>query len=119
MLSKKAIWKYVIDREVPIVDGARRKIEMPVGAIVRHVDMQHEALCLWAEVDTEAPLEERTFTALGTGHWILPEDLIYVGTCQFEFIPFDMRNVPNAKTAFFVWHVYELIEESKDGFGKD
>ena len=69
------------------------EVSMPVGAGVIAAQMQHRALCLWAEVDPEKPMERRPFMVIGTGHTPVPEYGVYIGTVQ---------------DGNFVWHVYDL-----------
>ena len=69
-------------------------VNMPKGAIVRKAGMQNGEVFVWAEVDTDAPKEERQFAVYGTG-W-----------------EFDARNYCYIDTVFdgaFVWHVYEVV----------
>ena len=66
-------------------------IEMPSGAEVKTVADQFGAVTMWAEVDSDAEPEKRTFDVYGTGLPI-PAGLEYVGT---------------AFCGPFVWHVYE------------
>lgn len=56
----KTIWKYALDVEV--------EIEMPIGATVLSVGEQFGGPVLWAQVDSDAPMEQRTFRMIGTGH---------------------------------------------------
>lgn len=42
-------------------------IRLPVGARVLHVGEQFGALCLWAAVEHDAPLEDRRFVLVPTG----------------------------------------------------
>lgn len=96
----KTIWKF------PFEIGNVIEIEMPVGAIVLHVDIQkqitnqeyaviagistgasveQEVLCVWALVNPEANKEIRKFRLFGTGHpFPEDEDLIHVGSFQME-----------------------------------
>lgn len=70
-------------------------INMPKGAVVRHIDVQHGIPCLWAEADPSQPMEGRGFVIVGTGHEIPYKDhLAFRGTF--------MLNDGN-----FVGHVYE------------
>lgn len=88
----KTIWKYTLT----ITDY--QHIEMPIGAVIRTVQAQDDELCLWAEVDTEAPLmHRRYFEIFGTGHPIhygMGVERAYLGTVQM---------------AGLVWHVYERL----------
>ena len=63
----RTVYKY------PIELGGTTKILMPKDAIVRFAAVQHGQPQIWAEVDTLAPKEPRTFFSFGTG-WELPAD---------------------------------------------
>lgn len=73
------IYKY----ELTITDVA--VIEMPKGAKMLTVQMQHGVACVWAEVDVDAPKVRHAFRVLGTGH---PADDVaempYLGTIQLH-----------------------------------
>ena len=43
-------------------------LQMPKGAKILHVGMQHGEPCIWALVDDGAKLEPRNFAIRGTGH---------------------------------------------------
>lgn len=66
--------------------------EMPIGAIIRSVQMQREKPYLWASVDDLAPLVARNFIWTGTGQKIHPH-WHYIATVQ---------QPP------FVWHLWEV-----------
>ena len=87
----RGVWKYPLG-----LDGHTQEHEMPVGARVLAVGMQHNLPTMWAEVDPAADTEARRFVVFGTGHRI-PTDvearLTYLGS---------------AVSDAFVWHVYEL-----------
>jgi hypothetical protein len=51
---------------------------------------------MWVEVDTEAPLEDRHFAVVGTGHPIPVALTAYLGTAL-------------TRSGAYVWHVYELL----------
>lgn len=89
-MSKK-IFKYEL-----FTHGAE-KVLMPEGAGILCVQNQRESPSIWAIVDTEAPLEERTFVTIATGH-PYPEgfNMNYIGTYQLS-------------GGAFVYHVFELI----------
>lgn len=82
----KAVFKY------PLTD---KEIQMPKGAIVRHVALQNDRICIWVEVDTDYASEGRIFEVYGTGHPIQHIDSIYLGTIQTKFGE--------------VYHVYEGV----------
>lgn len=69
-------------------------IEMPAGAQILHVGVQMEQIvCIWALVDENAPMEERSFAVVGTGHPV-PENTAHVGSVLMH-------------GGAFVWHVFE------------
>ena len=78
----KTIYKYNLSQPV----------HMPWGSTVVKVGIQNGQCCIWALVDTNAPVEERRFVVVGTGSEI-DDNMVYVGT---------MFEEP------FVWHVVEL-----------
>lgn len=86
----KTIWKWnlKVDDEVTI--------EAPRGAVfvetVRATSL--ESFEVWAEVDTEQPLERRRLVVVGTGN-PKPTDL-------------SLRRLGAAFGGPFVWHVYEV-----------
>lgn len=81
----RTIWKF------PVTYGQLQR-QLPRGAeIVRFAD-QAGGLCVWAIVDTEAPLEWRYFQLCGTGHQIGFEYNKHVGSCE---------------QGPFVWHLFE------------
>lgn len=82
------VWKYVI----PSVHEPA-SFDMPTGAHILRVALQGESVCLWARVDTGAPMESRQFSVWGTGHPI-PPDAEYRGTVDHY--------------GGFVWHVFEV-----------
>lgn len=92
----KTIWKCT----VPIEDDFT--VTLPNGGQIIHLAQQHptdEALTMWALVETEAPMVQRTFTVVGTGqkigHFDQPDLIItYVGTA----LMFDGR---------LVYHLFE------------
>ena len=93
------IHKYVFadDRRTDgIIDFAPKvnefTIQLPQGAVVRHVAMQGSVICLWAEVDTEQPMEPQRIFKIGTGAPVPIEAMhYYIGTV--------FQNG-------FVWHLY-------------
>lgn len=77
-------------------------ISMPAGAKLLTVQVQSgnsaqgDHPYLWALVETVAPLEDRTFITVGTGHPVSDDSLNYLGTYQLH----DGR---------LVFHVFELV----------
>jgi hypothetical protein len=82
----QSIWKY----ELRVVD--HQTVQMPIGARILTVQVQRDALCLWAIVDQEAKRETRIFCIFGTGERFNRPDATYIGTVQ---------------DGDFVWHVFE------------
>ena len=79
-MAVRTIHKYAFEVTDDVV------IEMPAGAEVLAVQVQNGSPCVWAEVDTDAPMQKRTFRVAGTGH---PLDLDrvwrrHVGTFQLR-----------------------------------
>jgi hypothetical protein len=73
----RTIWKFPLKPAV-------QEITMPRGARVLTVQTQFGEPQLWAEVDTDAPTEQREFAVVGTGH-PMPEDPgEYIGTFQID-----------------------------------
>lgn len=72
-------------------------IEMPEAAQILKIDLVNNEYYLWALVNTDEAIVERTIEIFGTGHEI-PEGAAYrkyLGT---------VNNAP------FIWHVFERIE---------
>ena len=67
-------------------------LDLPAGAEILDVQMQHGHTQLWALVDPQAPTQRRDFQIVGTGRPVAA-DLQYVGTWQ------DHDGV-------FVWHLF-------------
>lgn len=58
-------------------------IKMRLDAQVLTAQIQRGEICLWAMVNDEAPMEEREFRIIGTGHPVNESwRLIYIGTVQ-------------------------------------
>jgi hypothetical protein len=75
----KTIYKYSIETTDEQI------IEMPAGAKILTVQPQGAfSLCLWAEVDTEQPKEQRTLLTYGTGHPMRNTQQRYIGTYQLQ-----------------------------------
>lgn len=74
------------------------KLDMPRNAKVLHFGHQRALgpgrLAVWAFVDTNQPVEERTFYLRGTGH---------------EAPPFPVRHVASTVDEPFVWHLFEKL----------
>jgi len=66
-------------------------IMMPAGARILSVQVQATRICLWAELDTDSPLEERKFAVFGTGD--TPEG----------------KHLATIQDGALVWHIYEQL----------
>ena len=83
----RTIHKYTIART------GMSQIPVRRGAQLLDVQIQNDAMCIWAEVDTDADYEERAFLVFGTG-WEMPMvTMVHIATVQ---------------DGPFVWHVYEV-----------
>jgi hypothetical protein len=69
------IWKYAVE-----IDDVF-KIEMPRGAEILTVQIQDDVPCMWAKVDSTAPIVTRHFGWYGTGH-LMRDPFKYIGTIQ-------------------------------------
>lgn len=87
----KRIYKYAIQGKTMEAFYGTRELELPEGARVLCVDTQDGDLCLWAEVDPEAPTRKAVLFVVGTGQEP-PDQGIYRGTAQ---------------QGPYVWHIYE------------
>lgn len=77
--------------------------ELREGYKILHVASQHDTLCIWVEVDTQAPPEMVRFLIVGTGHAFPPAgEFEYVGTAL-------MLN------GNLVWHLYVQVEGKQGG----
>jgi hypothetical protein len=85
------IWKF------PLETTDRCTIMMPVGRILT-VQAQRGTPCIWALVDSDTPLEPRTFAIYGTGHAIEGVTEHYIGTYQML-------------GGSLVFHVFEITSE--------
>ena len=90
------IWKY----PVQLGDFS---LAMPVGAKVLAVQPQGNAVCMWAEVnsDPDARTETRCFFIVGTGWEMAPHHRRYIATFQTQ-------------GGAFVWHLFEVNPEEKE-----
>lgn len=86
----KTIWKY----EIAIAD--EQVIQMPGGAEILTVQVQHGTPCIWAIVDSDNASNPRRFRMYGTGHKV-DETGTYVGT-------FHIRN------GTLVFHLFVIPE---------
>lgn len=84
-----AVWKLTFDNDA-------LRTTLPAGAEILHVNTQKENICMWVEVDSEAPVKTRTFKIIGTGHKVPPGPRKYLGTVKLQ-------------NDTFIFHVYELL----------
>lgn len=96
----KTIYKYMM----PAGGGSRQK--MPKGFKPLSVQLDpRECICMWAEVDTKAPLVDVDFAAIGTG-WPFCELGIDLDTYTFIGTVYDGLT--------FMWHYYYKVLEGND-----
>ena len=85
----RTVFKYVFDQ------WRDTTFDMPVGAMILTVQVQNDALVMWALLDTDDVAVKRSFVVLMTGQRIRPFLEKYIGTVQ------DKEG--------FVWHIFEVI----------
>lgn len=94
----RTIWKY------PLGITDRQVVRMPRDAEILSVQVQGRHLCLWAMVDGDSPLEDRSIRIFGTGNpiddWVGNPIDEYDDIGRFVF-------VGTAQMGPFVWHVFE------------
>lgn len=88
---KRVVYKYPLKR-------TQNTLQMPKGAKVLTVARQGDNPTLWAMVDPEAAMEDRTFSVVGTGESFDAEHAEYVGTSH-EIM------------GWMVFHVFELRKQ--------
>lgn len=77
----KTIWKF------PLVIKDEQTITIPGGAKILTVQLQKGDLYIWAIVDPNEPLRDRTIYVRGTGHplnFSINKAIRYVGTFQLS-----------------------------------
>lgn len=80
----KAVFKYELDN-LPV-----SHVHMPEDAKILSLQVQREALCLWAEVEVNLdwihvrPLRDRSFRFVATGEAFDERGLRYIGTVQMK-----------------------------------
>jgi len=85
------IWKY----DLAALD--LQTIELPRGARVLSVDAQGGNTVLWALVNPDEDMTERTFRICGTGHPVCPDPGTFIGTVLMA-------------EGGLVWHVFEVTQ---------
>ena len=77
----QTIYKYALE----VTD--KQRVNLPKGAEILTVQEQYGVPCIWAQVDTTSPPEERIFETFGTGHEMpidMGIDRKYIGTYQIQ-----------------------------------
>lgn len=86
------IWKY----ELKVQD--QNRIDLPIGAEILCVQLQHNKPCLWVEVNNEESEKEvHIIETFGTGHLLDSSPRMYLGTYQMH-------------DGALVFHVYKQLE---------
>jgi hypothetical protein len=101
--SMKRIWKYLLDAEEGNDEEILCRVEIPKGAIVRHLGMQDERPHIWVEVEPDNAIEVREFSIFPTGVDIDHAYQRYIGTFVLPGIPLGSFGTLGDT----VWHVYE------------
>jgi len=86
------IYKYSLGADPRIKEPLN--VYMPEGAKQLRIEYQGSELCIWAEVDPDAPMFKRTYTLVPTGADVPAKGLHQ--TTLFE--------------GPFVWHLYRICE---------
>lgn len=82
----KTIYKYALPLHTV------NELLLPAGAKILHAGLDpYLKACIWAEVETTAPIEKRKVYVFGTGQELDVKDLQHLCTFQMDV---------------FVWHVY-------------
>jgi hypothetical protein len=77
-LKMAAIWKFTLEPE------ETQWISMPKGAKLLHVGVQYGKPRLWAQVEIDAPEEQRQIKIMGTGMVTENEVGPYIGTFMMD-----------------------------------
>lgn len=85
------IWKFPLE---PLADVVI--VDMPRDARVISCAEQHGTVCVWAAVDSDAPMERRGFHVVGTGHPIPERYGARVGMVV-------------AADGNLIWHIWETL----------
>lgn len=78
----RAIYKYPVHH-------ALYPIEIPKGAVLRHVGEQHGIPTLWIEIDPDAETRAVNIITVGTGHPV-PQDGHFLGTVMLGAFVFHL-----------------------------
>ena len=76
----ETLWKFVLEATSP------QDLVVRAGAELLYAREQRGDMCVWARVDTDAPLpmETRTIHIVGTGHEMPKGDLRFLGSCHMQ-----------------------------------
>lgn len=100
MQNPYVVWKFpltVFNCTPSPVDGPiPLSVEMPAGASILKMDMQHDYIMAWALCDPAAPKQLRHFYIVGTG-W------------TFDLHPYLIHRATIFDGPIFVWHIFEDI----------
>lgn len=99
----KTIWKF------PLEVTDHQAIDMPEGAKLLSCQPQNGGLCLWALVESEAPVVPRLILINGTGH-PFQVDGHPASTVNLEFIDTAIMH-----GGALVWHVFDAGEMANTG----
>lgn len=92
---EKVVYKYLL----PLEDGLKHAIKMPVNARILHVGIQGTDVCIWALVWPLITQEERYFQIVGTGRPFDATGMVHIGSVQHR---------PDYEGSHeFVWHIFE------------
>ena len=97
VIYRKETESYILDKNLMF-----NKIQMPYGSTILSTQNQNDEIVVWAEVDTEARMENIEFISVFTGTNISSIERIrenyvrsYIGTVQIKSL---------------VWHIFKLIK---------
>jgi len=91
----RTVFKYPLPenmKEAGVAGIGEFHLEMPKGGKALYIALQDGHPCLWAEVESSAPVESRLFLLMGTGQRMPTNPLRHVGSYQ---------------RGWFVGHVFE------------
>lgn len=101
----KTVWKYswpdssktpnTEDQEYRpyyVPDGTA-SFQIPIGSVFLRAGIQAGYLVMWFNVETDSPVEERTFTLTGTGHKV-DQDMSYMDSITMG---------PNSELVLHIW----------------
>ncbi|AZB23614.1 hypothetical protein EG339_02740 [Chryseobacterium bernardetii] len=84
----KTIYKYQLNTI------GKQIITMPIDSEIISLQTQFGSPCIWAKVDDEKPVYDRTILTFGTGHPLPEGNIEFIGTYQISE---------------FVFHVFEML----------